>query len=455
MILMNKIIIGKPKVEECKSEVFGKAVRLVADVTMNNPNTNKLEKKECYFEFEKECEKYICDERSDAFVMGLLTTAMENNMDIEFEAPISEKVYYQLSTYYIPMISKYNADYPMHNIKLIGPLDNSPIKNEKAVATGCSGGVDSFYTIAKHLSKDVPNSNKITHLIYNSSASADILKERLIKSHAKNIEIVKSIAKDCGIKCIACYNNLYEFYKYPLESFTMFFTIIFSAVPFALQKIIKTYYASSGEPIDKFSISLKKEKGRDASLFDIFTLECINSENLNFYSTGMEINRIEKEQYISEFHPAQEKLTVCADTPYIEKNIKFTNCSICPKCLRTMVQFYAIGKLDNFKKVFDVENFYKHKAKYIGKMMGSSKVNYVKETKLMASKNKIKIPFPSYLYCYLWYKPFNIMKKMFKKSLFIRKIYYKFNLDYKINGYRHPSYETYAEKFKKAKKSSD
>ena len=68
---------------------------------MINPNTNKKETKECYFEFEPEYSKFLCDERSDAFVTGLLTTAMENNMDIEFEAPISEQLYYQLMTYYI------------------------------------------------------------------------------------------------------------------------------------------------------------------------------------------------------------------------------------------------------------------------------------------------------------------------------------------------------------------
>ena len=172
-VSMRKIIkIGKPYIKECNnSYVFGKSVLLCADVTMENPNNKKTETKECYFEFDKKYKNYLCDVRSDAFVMGLLTTAMENDMDIEFESPLSERLYYQLTTYYIPMVAKNNSNYPMYNIKIIGPTDNTVISNMKAVATGCSGGVDSFYTIAKHSSNDIPKSFKITHIIYSSSGT--------------------------------------------------------------------------------------------------------------------------------------------------------------------------------------------------------------------------------------------------------------------------------------------
>ncbi len=448
MILMSKIIIEKPKIENCESEVFGKAIRLVAEITMKNPNTNKIEKNECYFEFEKEYEKFICSERSDAFVMGLLTTAMENNMDIEFEMPISEKLYYQLTTYYIPMVSKYNADYPMHNIKLIGPLDNTPIVNEKAVATGCSGGVDSFYTIAKHLSKDVPNTNKLTHIVYSSSGTSDINDKRIKDEYKRNKPIILSIAKDCNLKAIFCFNNLYKFYKTPFRGFTMFYTTTFCSVAFALQKLISIYYASSGDPIKNFSLDLTKTHGHDSQVFDVYTLSCINNENLNFYSAGQEYSRIEKEQYISDFIPAQKNLRVCASMPYLKNpETKYKNCSMCPKCLRTMTQFYVINKLDCFKDVFNIEEFYKHKTKYIAKMIVSNKKSYVDDMKKFAKINKVKISFGSYLLAYL-YKPFKLLKNILKKSLFVRKIYYKLNLDYKIYGYRDPKYESYKEKIK-------
>ena len=346
------------------------------------------------------------------------------------------------------MISKYNADYPMHNIKLIGPLDNSSIKNEKAVATGCSGGVDSFYTIAKHLSKDVPNTNKLTHIVYSSSGTSDVNDKRIKDEYKRNIPTISNIAKDCNLESIFCFNNLYKFYKTPFRGFTMFYTTTFSSVAFALQKLISIYYASSGDPITNFNLQISKARGYSSATFDVFTLSCINNENLNFYSAGQEYSRIEKEQYIADFNPAHKNLIVCAYMPYLEKpETKYKNCSMCPKCLRTMTQFYVINKLDYFKDVFNVEEFYRHKTKYIAKMIASNKKSYVNDMENFAKKNQVKIPFCSYLLAYL-YKPFKLLKNILKKSFFVRKIYYKLNLDYKIYGYRDPKYESYKEKIK-------
>ena len=222
--MRQKIIISKPYIKEEKSEIFGESVKLCAMVKMLNPNNQKLEEKECYFEFEKKYKKYICFERSDAFVMGLISSAMELGMDIEFEMPISERLYYQLTNYYIPMISENNAKYPMYNIKLIGPTDNTVIKNEGAVATGCSGGVDSFYTILKYSKNNCDLKNyQLTHLVYSSSGTLDKNSERM-KNNFKNVlsEITK-IAEECNLETIACFNNLNEFYKFPYVLYNCFF----------------------------------------------------------------------------------------------------------------------------------------------------------------------------------------------------------------------------------------
>ena len=205
-----KITVSKPYIKQVNSDVLGKSVRLCAMVTMKNPNTKKIETKECFFEFETSYKKYLCPERSDAFVTGLLSTAMEQGMDIEFSAPISERLYYQLCTYYIPMVAENNRNYPMHKIQLIGPYDNTPIKNSGAVATGCSGGVDSFCTILKHNEKCIAKDFRLTHLVYSSSGVERNEEERLKDDFKKNVNHIKQIAKDCHLDIVPCYNNLYH-----------------------------------------------------------------------------------------------------------------------------------------------------------------------------------------------------------------------------------------------------
>ncbi len=105
--------------------------------------------------------------------------------------------------------------------------------------------------------------------------------------------------------------------------------------------------------------------------------------------------------------------------------------------------------ITKFGKAFDVNNFLKHKTKWIGRMIGLSKSSYIKDVKAFAKKNHVKIPHGSYIYAYFWYKPIKCLRKTFKNSLLARRIYYKFNLDYKLDGYRGPKYEMYKDKLKR------
>lgn len=444
--MRNKIIISKPYIKKCDSDVFKNAVRISANVKMINPNNNLMETKECYFEFEQKYEQYICVERSDAFVMGLLITAMENNMDIEFESPISERLYYQLVVYYIPMLSKYNYKYPLYNINLIGRFDGTPIKNIGAVATGCSGGVDSFYTISLHGSNCKYNNEKLTHLVFSSSGTSDIVEERIKNFFKKNLDYVNKIATDCNLETIACYNNLYTFYKFPYKGFITFFTTTFGSVAYVLQKLISVYYASSGAPIENFNIDISKTNGFDGSAVDIFSVLCMGTENLSFYSSGVEKNRNEKIESIADFKPCQRHLTVCGLEVSGGEAIEGHNCSMCKKCLRTMFSLYSIGKLDLYKEVFNVEKFLKHKGKYIGKIMATDHYDFTKISLINAKKNNVNIPISSYFYKYFWYIPIKNFRKILKKSLLARKVYYKLNLDYKLDGYRGANYEIYKDK---------
>lgn len=430
------IHIGKPYIETLESAVNGKAVRLCADITKINHNAASSKKSTLYFEFEERFAPYLCHERSDAFVLGLLIMAMEDNYDVEYEVPLSEKLYYQLSIYFIPMVSKYNAE-KLSNIQLKGTVSDKPVENLGKVATGCSGGVDSFYTIVRHNKEHVSKSFQLTHLVFSSTGTMDNNSKRIAEYYRKQLEEVKGIAKDIGCDTIGCYSNLHEYYRYPYWGFCNFFTPVYGSVVLAIQKLVKTYFVSSGDSIEYFHLDLSKVHGHDGSVFDVYTVGCMNTENLSFYSTGVECSRIEKEDYISSDKAACKHLNVCGmEINGVEKTWKKRNCGICNKCLRTMVQLYVLGKLERFGEVFDIECFYKYKRQRIGQMIASNKISYVSETVRMAKKNHVKIGIIPYLWAWLVYKPQRNLAHLLSRVRWMRRLYYQWNLDYKIHGYR-------------------
>ena len=439
--MRNKFYIHKAKIREIESDVLGEAVRLSAQVDIITLDGTKT--KECYFDFTREYKEYLCTEKSDAFVMGLLTASMENDMDIEFEAPLSERLYYQMTTYYIPLVSKYNSKYPLHYIDLIGPRSLEIFESKNAVVTGCSGGVDSFYTMMKH--SDCDKKHKITHIVFSSIATIDYLEERVKNTYRENLNLVKNIANDSNLKLIACYSNLHEFYKFPYKGFSTFFTTTYTSVGFALQKLISVYYASSGVSLDSFSMDVVKNK-IDCATFDIFTVSCLNNENVAVYSTGSEANRNEKIEFVSDFDVVKKNLKVCAVDVLVGTLEGKTNCSKCKKCLRTMFSLYAINRLDEFSKVFDIEFFKANLARNIGKILSLDSLEFNKVSLKIAKKNNVKIPKTAFLWYVFIYEPKETLRKLLRDSLIARKIYYKFNLDIKMNGYRDATYENYKDK---------
>lgn len=112
-----------------------------------------------------EYEDYLEDKYADPLVLATLEYAMEREVNIECEAPMNERLHYQLSSYFIPTISS-NIEF-FYNIDIIAPLIS--ISNNKqtacyGVGTGFSGGVDSFYTVLKHMNPK-QEQFKLTHLL--------------------------------------------------------------------------------------------------------------------------------------------------------------------------------------------------------------------------------------------------------------------------------------------------
>ena len=442
------IKISAPYVEQTESDIFGPAVRLAADVEMINPNTGVMEKRPLFFEFERRYEEYLCPERSDAFVMGLLSTAMENDCNIEFKTPMTDRLFYQMNDDYLPMMAKYNANFPLSDIRLSGPVTSAELLTGGGgygVATGCSCGVDSLYTVYKKTHCSVDRYN-LTHLFCHSCGTLDCNEERIKALYTRIYRRVENLSAYLGLEACGCWTNIHTFYKFPYKIFCYFYTTTAAGCVFALQKLFSVYYESSSYTLEQIHLeALQNYSGTlDGSMLDIYTLPCMNTDTLTFYSAGTEATRIEKQEAIADYPAAQKFLSVCGieyDGGEIAEN-KY-NCSRCEKCVRTMTNFYAINKLDNFAGVFDVQDYKANFAKRLGRWMGICKKHYIHDLMPRLRQNNIKIPFGARVYALLFWRPYSFLKKKLRNSRFMRRLYYKFNIDKKIHGYRSSVSEAY------------
>lgn len=334
-------------------------IKLNSITIENNNGISKLlfnstiagKEEQFWFEVEEKYEKYLCNERIDAFVIGFLKYAMINNYDIVSDIPITEELLYNLTEHLIPTLA--NNDDRLYNIKIVAPTISEPIECANAVGTGMSCGVDSFHVLAKMWKSEFKSLN-LTHLCVFNVGSFKTYRHCLEQDVTKDkiYEDARKVAKEAELEFIETNSNIGEFFDMQ-HLFKHTYSSIFNV--FCLQKLFKTYYYASGYDYSQFDVTNTYKK--DTSHYDLLLLDCFSIKTLRLYSEGAGISRYYKTFNIVHFDLAQKYLHVCIRTA--------NNCSECTKCRRTMLALYSFGALEKFSKVFDVEYFNKNKNEYL------------------------------------------------------------------------------------------
>ena len=375
----------------------GNKTRLCFDLILNENQCENI-----WYEVDSEYEPFLCDDRIDGIVVNILLYCMEHELDIVSECPISERLYYQLTNYLIPSISNNIKKY--HFIKIKAPLCSTPFSSAKAVGTGLSGGIDSFYSIAKHISCDTP-SFKLTHLtFFNAGASGNYGGDVARQLYSDRIAYVENFAKEQNLKLVTVDTNINEF-LHQLHSHTHTFRAL--AIPLILQKLFSVYYYSSGCSFSGFRFYY------EPAYYDLLNLPCLSLDNITFYSCGGETTgRLEKVKAVSEYEPSYKYLNVCVS--------ESSNCGHCEKCIRTLLELYVLGKLELYSDVFDTEYFYKNLKKHYAFMLSRRKNAAYKELIAEFKKRKMKIPLSSYISAF-----FIRADRKIKDNKLVRRIFKK------------------------------
>lgn len=354
--------IGTPRIRREQDRVF-----LCADVTIEGTTA------EAWFSVEPQYGQYLTEDRVDAFVLGFLTTAMRTGADIVCEAPMTRRLKYQLQHYLIPTMADNMEIY--HPITLHGAVTDQPLPCENAVGTGWTGGVDSMYTLTKHIALDNPT-HRLTHLVIanNGALESDHNTELLAFMVDK---ARRGIARELGLSVIGIDSNLQLLQQ---EAYLAVAAFRLPAVVLAVQKLFGVFLNSGAYEFPRFSFVQE-----NSAYYELLPLDCFETDCTTFYSACGAVPRIQKLKELSEVPLAHKYLHPCI---YISRD----NCGKCGKCVRTITALYALGTLDRFRESFDVDMFYRDKDEYLVNVLSNKESQHYGEVVYTLEQRGIEIP---------------------------------------------------------------
>jgi hypothetical protein len=335
-----------------------------------------------WYAVDKRYRDYLTPERSDGFVVALLPLALKLGEDIHVEGVLSEKLYYNLSHYYVHVLAKSAVEFKEINI-CPESTDGSALANEGGVLTGFSAGIDSFCNAYDHYYHPLtPSGLKITHFNFNNVGSHGGWNyARARELFNRRYERLKAFPDSLGMEFIRVDSNLSDLLK---MRFPQAHTPSNASVALLFQKLFKRYYYASGCKYGDIYVGLTK----DTAYHDPIGLPLLSTETLECVPTGSQYSRLRKIEIVSDMAAARRYLDVCVELdPDAGKN-----CGQCWKCGRTLLTLELLGKIDHFKDVFDMAAWKKRKARQTVKMLWKKKDPFHAE--MLAHARASRYPFP-------------------------------------------------------------
>lgn len=378
-----------------------------------------------WYAVEPEYREYLCDEVADAFVVPMILPATRSGQDIEVDAPMSEKLLYNLQNSVLYAASN-SIPYKLHKqirlrycpkIKCQYPIVHD--YKGTGVGTGCSLGVDSFMVILQHyLEPDCPLSYRLTHLtFFNVGAMGTEASEAVTESFKNDSIKIRSFAEQIGLPVVLGDSNVHIFY--PEQDFNWSHTYRNMGMVLALQKLFGKYLYASGYDLLTFGFD-----HNDSAQYEPFLLPHLSTESTELISANMTMKRSDKVERISNNTIVQSNLYVCLREQIVNAsgdnvkpeyaNREYLNCGRCMKCERTLLQLDILGVLSKFSKVFDLSEWRKHKDKYVGYVLAYRRTDYwFQDIYNTMKRHGFKISFKSRIYSIL-YKPYRIFRGLDK-----------------------------------------
>lgn len=303
----------------------------------------------------------LADDVYDMFLFMPVYMSMYYHTDLHICGSVSKKLYRNVVDYIQPIMLNFSDELSMQRIIIDGYKECE--SKGSIVGTGISCGVDCFSTIYDRFVKEKDEEYKLTHLfMLNCGWHGEYGDPRTLDLFEKRCNQNKKAAETIGLEFVPVDSNLHAF-LYDQDDKASYFNLY--SIMFALEKAVKKYYISNTYSYAEVSRYGYSSRNRDWSEFaDPIAIPLMQSSSLQLVSDGCQYTRVEKTKNIIDWDIAKEFLNVCCRHSD-EINADETNCSCCAKCNRTLLAIDALGRLNDYRKVFDTEKFNKNKRKII------------------------------------------------------------------------------------------
>jgi hypothetical protein len=290
---------------------------------------------------------------SDAALLGLLIPAMLAGEDIQVEGEVSELLHYNLNGRAQSVVRSILPELHRVNIEVSGFA--KPSAPTAGVATGFSGGIDSFSVVADHLLTTCSPGFRLTHLLYNdvgahgAPGKFDFYFDKITKA-----------AAPLRLPIIKVASNLETFYP-PKPTFQQTHSLRNGAVALLMQRGLGKFLYASTYRYSDTSLT----PSNDIGFADSTLVGLMSTESLRAMSVGSEHSRVKKTLMVSNHPESYRVLDVCTGEEHAR------NCSKCFKCLRTMLTLDIAGRLDLYRDAFDLDEYRRCRDWYIGHVLAA------------------------------------------------------------------------------------
>lgn len=344
------------------------------DATDKNP----FKEKTMWVAVEDKNADMLTDDVYDTFVLLPVFFGMYYGQDVHIDGDVSPRLYHNMQHYIMNIFDRFSdKTKPIRfTVKGLKKVE----RRGGLIGTGISCGVDSMVTIYDNYVKEEDPDYKINSLFFVNCETHKGADEKTHKRFTDRVALNREAAKDLGLPMYVVNSNFHAFTPQIGEQKVVYLAI-YSCI-LSLQKCIRRYYTAScysyDEIVEFFNFSFDFDIAEHS---ESYLIPLIETERFELVIDGCQYARAEKLERFCEWEFAQKHLNVCIHP--LEGGY---NCSVCTKCLRTLLPLEAMGKLDNFSQVFDLK-VYKKKAKrakwsymyaYGKKGMETSVVRYAK-----------------------------------------------------------------------------